>query len=93
MKCPNCQFDNPAGMKFCVDCGTKVAVACSQCGAEMSPSYRFCGECGHALSTAGDPAAVPAAGAALHNHLTMMVAFLGPYFMVKQSEEAATASK
>eukprot|EP00171_Calliarthron_tuberculosum_P021497 IDg21497t1 len=29
----------------------------------------------------------PAAGAALHNHLTMMVAFLGPYFMLKQAQE------
>ncbi|MEM8930339.1 MAG: AAA family ATPase [Acidobacteriota bacterium] len=57
MKCPNCRFDNPAGMKFCVECGTKIAVQCAQCGAEMAPSYKFCGACGHALSTVGVPAA------------------------------------
>jgi len=33
------------------------------------------------------PSAVPAAGAALHNHLTFMVCFLGPYFMLKACNE------
>lgn len=33
------------------------------------------------------PSAVPAAGAALHNHLTFMVSFLGPYFMIKATNE------
>ena len=27
MQCPNCQFDNPKGMKFCGNCGTRLAVA------------------------------------------------------------------
>lgn len=33
------------------------------------------------------PPAVPAAGAAMHNHLVMMVCFLGPYFMWKQTQD------
>ncbi len=38
---------------------------------------------------AGNPAqpAVPAAGGAMHNHLVMMVCFLGPYFMWKQTQD------
>ena len=43
---------------------------------------------------AGNPApsAVPAAGAAMHNHLTMMLAFLPVYFMWKHAHEATTNS-
>lgn len=33
------------------------------------------------------PPAVPAAGAAMHNHLAFMLAFLGPYFMLKATNE------
>lgn len=49
MKCPSCRFDNPETMKFCVECGTKLASRCGQCGAEMLPSYKFCGACGTPL--------------------------------------------
>lgn len=34
------------------------------------------------------PSAIPAAGGATHNHLVMMVCFLGPYFMLKQAQES-----
>lgn len=53
MKCPQCQFDNPAGMKFCGQCGAKLGVSCSQCGAESPPGFKFCGECGASFSTTG----------------------------------------
>ncbi len=33
-------------------------------------------------------AAGPAAGASMHNGLVMMISFLGPYFMLKQAQEA-----
>lgn len=34
--------------KFCMECGTKVALCCSGCGANISASARFCSECGSA---------------------------------------------
>ncbi len=49
MRCPRCQFDNPATMKFCVECGAKLAVLCPQCGAENQPTFKFCGQCGASL--------------------------------------------
>ncbi len=49
-RCPNCDYQNPEGTKFCQECGTKLgAVAkphCSNCGAELESGTRFCGECG-----------------------------------------------
>src|SRR5262249_26018140 len=59
MKCPQCDFDNPAGMKFCGQCGAKLAALCPQCGAEAPPGFKFCGECGTPLAAAPDPTPVP----------------------------------
>jgi class 3 adenylate cyclase/tetratricopeptide (TPR) repeat protein len=52
MKCPQCQFDNPQGMRFCGQCGTKLGSACPQCGAEIPPDFKFCGACGAPLAAA-----------------------------------------
>lgn len=48
--CPSCGTENPEGVKFCQECGTKLGAAakahCTSCGAELAPGTRFCGECG-----------------------------------------------
>ncbi len=56
MKCPRCQHENPASLKFCGECGARLASVCSACGASNAPAQKFCGECGAAL-TPGAPAA------------------------------------
>ena len=50
MKCPKCQFDNPEGIKFCGDCGSKLEVRCPHCKSPNPPQFKFCGECGQKLS-------------------------------------------
>ena len=50
MICPDCGSDNPAGKKFCGDCGTALENRCPQCGADNPPNKRFCGECGASLA-------------------------------------------
>ncbi len=59
MKCPQCQFDNPAGMKFCGQCGSKMAPVCPQCGVEPPPGFKFCGACGASLAAAPAPPSIP----------------------------------
>ena len=49
MTCPNCGASNPAGKKFCSQCGTKLSLACPNCGAPLEGNERFCGECGTPL--------------------------------------------
>jgi len=49
MKCPKCQFENPEGAKFCVECGGKIEIICRKCGFSNSPRFKFCAECGHAV--------------------------------------------
>src|SRR3989475_7872766 len=41
-------------MKFCGECGARLAVVCGACGASNAPTQKFCGECGAAL-TSGAP--------------------------------------
>ena len=50
MKCPKCQFENPDGVNFCVECGGKLEKICPECSYSNSLSHKFCGGCGHKLS-------------------------------------------
>ncbi len=58
MRCSNCQFEVPAGEKFCPQCGAPVdAVArCAHCGAVLLPGEQFCGECGRDVTAPAQPA-------------------------------------
>jgi class 3 adenylate cyclase/tetratricopeptide (TPR) repeat protein len=51
MRCPQCGYDNGAELKFCGQCGTRLALLCSGCGAHNSPGQKFCGECGARLAS------------------------------------------
>ena len=48
--CSVCGTANDAGMKFCGECGARLAVQskliCPVCGFENLPGTKFCGECG-----------------------------------------------
>ncbi len=50
MKCLRCQSENPAGQKFCGQCGARLAILCPSCNTPNSPDQKFCGECGTKLS-------------------------------------------
>ena len=55
MKCPKCDFENPAEAKFCVECGNKFEMPCSACGFGNLPSFKFCSECGEKLTKLIEP--------------------------------------
>lgn len=50
--CPNCGENNPAGTKFCQNCGTRLngMLICQSCGTKNKAGTRFCAECGAKLS-------------------------------------------
>jgi len=53
--CTRCGHANPAGVKFCLECGTPVATRCPSCGSELPAGAKFCGECGASLSGPATP--------------------------------------
>jgi double zinc ribbon protein len=56
MRCANCGFENPEGMAFCTECGTRLQQSCPSCGFENPAQAKFCGKCGAALGAEGKPA-------------------------------------
>jgi len=50
MRCSNCEFENPAGMKFCGKCRTLLALTCLSCSFENPAGFDFCGQCGASLT-------------------------------------------
>jgi class 3 adenylate cyclase/tetratricopeptide (TPR) repeat protein len=53
MQCPRCQHENPPQAKFCLECGTRFAVACVQCGTKLPTGAKFCLECGKPTDSHG----------------------------------------
>ena len=49
MKCPRCTHKNPAGVKFCGDCGQRMGALCPGCKALNLPESNFCHQCGQFL--------------------------------------------
>jgi class 3 adenylate cyclase/tetratricopeptide (TPR) repeat protein len=58
VSCSSCGTENPAGTKFCKECGTRLAQTCPACGHALLPDDKFCGECG--TPTTGTPGPLPA---------------------------------
>jgi Adenylate and Guanylate cyclase catalytic domain/Double zinc ribbon len=54
--CPQCRFENRAGVSFCEECGARLDVVCPSCGAAVPAGRKFCGGCGKALGGATAPA-------------------------------------
>ncbi len=49
MICPECQFENREGAKFCNECGHKFEIKCPECRTTNRPGSKFCDECGYDL--------------------------------------------
>jgi class 3 adenylate cyclase/tetratricopeptide (TPR) repeat protein len=59
--CASCGAENAAGKKFCVKCGSALALACPACGSPYGPGDVFCGECGSSLPEAAAAPVAPSA--------------------------------
>jgi len=62
--CSSCGTQNPAGTKFCKECGSRLGLACSSCGIALMPDAKFCGECGASTANLAGALARPAAAIA-----------------------------
>lgn len=50
--CPQCEAPLPKNVKFCPECGAKIAAQqhCTECGTKLTPGVKFCPECGAKVS-------------------------------------------
>ena len=87
--CTSCGAENPAGQKFCGECGHALAAVCSSCGAANPPGQRFCGECGTALGAiAASPTREPAAPAAERRLVSVLFADLVGFTTASEGRDA-----
>ncbi len=49
MSCPECHHQHESTVKFCSNCGAKLAVVCPKCLHQNAPGAKFCSECGAGL--------------------------------------------
>lgn len=49
-QCLACKAQNPAGARFCQNCGEKLVAICPACGTRNQPSANFCQNCGNRLA-------------------------------------------
>jgi class 3 adenylate cyclase/tetratricopeptide (TPR) repeat protein len=67
MLCAKCQQENPAGARFCGDCGARHTPTCPGCEAPHRPDQNFCWECGTRLAATSAAAGTP--GSHIPRHL------------------------
>ena len=78
MKCPECQFANPAGAKICNRCSCKLEFACSACEKLNPVGSRFCNECGQRLGGVLEEKTLPEVESE-RKHLTVLFSDLSGY--------------
>ena len=81
MKCPQCQFDNREGVRFCEKCGVRMELVCPACGATIPPDRQFCGQCGQVLeaSSAAQKERKIVAPSSERKHVTVLFSDLSGY--------------
>jgi class 3 adenylate cyclase len=63
-----CGTQNPAGAKFCVECGQPLSLSCATCDIQVAAGAKFCPECGARLV-----APVPELGSYTPRHLAEQI--------------------
>jgi class 3 adenylate cyclase/tetratricopeptide (TPR) repeat protein len=89
--CPSCATENQPGAKFCVECGTALALACPSCGTPHAADQRFCAECGTSLAaSAAEAPSVPSreAPAAERRLVTVLFADLVGFTAASEQRDA-----
>jgi class 3 adenylate cyclase/tetratricopeptide (TPR) repeat protein len=78
MKCPRCRHDNPLHAKFCLECGTRLALVCAKCQSELPSGAKFCLEC-------GEPVAARASASRFANPETYTPKYLAEKILTSKS--------
>jgi class 3 adenylate cyclase/tetratricopeptide (TPR) repeat protein len=87
VRCGACGAENEDGRKFCLECGSALALICPACRSPNTPGAKFCGECGNAFSGVEAPAPV-AAPAAERRLVSVLFADLVGFTTLSESRDS-----
>ena len=80
MDCPKCNTGNPAAAKFCISCGSPLALACPKCQTELPSGAQFCFSCGQRI---GEPAPVQQAEPVAKEAQDLIHQYIPPELLAK----------
>jgi class 3 adenylate cyclase/tetratricopeptide (TPR) repeat protein len=86
--CSACGVENPAGHKFCSECGAALTSSCPSCGTSFGPGQKFCGECGASLGSAPAASVAPEAPAAERRLVSVLFADLVGFTAASEARDA-----
>jgi class 3 adenylate cyclase len=69
MHCPKCRRENPPQSLFCLECGTRLGLACGSCGSDLPAGSRFCNRCGSPVAAGPAPSRFASPEAYTPRHL------------------------
>ncbi len=75
LACWNCGHENPAGAKFCANCGKPQRPACPHCGTPVPEGAKFCANCGAPVAVLGPARAEPGVVLAAESRRVVTVIF------------------
>ena len=87
LSCPFCTHENPAGAKYCNDCGSPLHLVLCKCGAVNNVTDTHCHRCGTSVSDPRAPAPAIPLEAQLREDEEQLRRFMR---QVKESEEHAS---
>jgi class 3 adenylate cyclase/ribosomal protein L40E len=71
MRCPSCNYDNPADALFCMKCGAKIERRCSSCDTVNPADANFCRKCGKAVGAGSSVPSFNFTGGAKTPHVNL----------------------
>jgi len=86
--CSNCGVENPAGQRFCGNCGSALAAVCSTCGNSNPQGQRFCGSCGAPLEAGAAAPVISATPLAERRLVSVLFADLVGFTTASEGRDA-----
>ena len=88
--CTSCGAENVPGAKFCVECGTSLAMRCASCGTAYQAGQKFCAECGAPVgaASAAGPVAAAAESASERRFVSVLFVDLVGFTALSEGREA-----
>ena len=83
MLCQSCGYENAVSSRFCLNCGRRFGLECSQCAKSLPTTARFCDDCGIPVASAAENA-VTIENSAGPSSEALPVMFKGGRYMVSE---------
>ena len=93
MNCPDCNFENREGARFCKECGSNLEHACSGCGTVYELGSKFCDECGCSLAQDSKSTKTEPTNNGERKHVTVLFSDLSGYTAMSEKLDPEEAKE